>query len=126
MDKFNEWFDSEYPQFSENQDNDFCKTAKDFSFKAWQSRQAEVDELAEHKQTLLQEVDGHMHQFNVLSKDVEEKDKRIEEALFQMRQQALSLKEDCDGYKDPVCICQSEGVDWCVRFLEKALRGEHE
>ncbi|WP_010117628.1 hypothetical protein [Acinetobacter sp. P8-3-8] len=53
----------------------------DFGFQIWQSRQAEVDELAEHKQTLLQEVDGHMHQFNVLSKDVEEKDKRINQAL---------------------------------------------
>lgn len=68
----------------------------DFGFQIWQSRQAEIDG----------------------------KDKRIKEALFQMRQQALSLKEDCDGYKDPVGICQSEGIDWCVSFLEKALRGD--
>ena len=45
------------------------------------------------------------------------------EALSQMRQKALILSEDCDGYKDPVQICQSEGVGWCVRFLETALQG---
>lgn len=44
MDKFNEWFDSEHPNFSSNQDNEFCKTAKDYAYAGFQSRQAELDE----------------------------------------------------------------------------------
>ena len=91
-------------------------TYKNYFKAGWQSRQAEFDAMAE----------ALLNQTQLLAKqkvEVEEKDKRIEAALFQMRQQALSLKEDCDGYKDPVGICQSEGVDWCVRFLEKALQG---
>ncbi|WP_151960869.1 hypothetical protein [Acinetobacter bereziniae] len=84
-----------------------------------QSRQAEINQL--------QSQINEMAEVGLSQESaIREKDKRIEEALFQMRQQALSLKEDCDGYKDPVGICQSEGIDWCVRFLEKALRGEHE
>ncbi|MFW2102980.1 hypothetical protein [Acinetobacter guillouiae] len=80
----------------------------DFGFQIWQSRQAEVDELAEHKQTLLQEVDGHMHQFNVLSKDVEEKDKRIEAAL--------AIVERFRDKRYPFNV-------FC-NPMEKALRGE--
>lgn len=84
-----------------------------------QSRQAEINQL--------QSQINEMAEVGLSQESaIREKDKRIEEALFQMRQQALSLKEDCDGYKDPVGICQSEGIDWCVRFLEKVLRGEHE
>lgn len=95
----------------------------DFGFQIWQSRQAEVDELNQlYLKAQHQEIRHRTIAQDALAL-VEEKDKRVEAALFQMRQQALSLKEDCDGYKDPVGICQSEGVDWCVRFLEKALQG---
>ncbi|MFL9471175.1 hypothetical protein ACKERC_02655 [Acinetobacter baumannii] len=45
MDKFNEWFDSKYPNFSANQDNEFCKTAKDFAYMAFQEQQSKVEEL---------------------------------------------------------------------------------
>lgn len=91
-----------------------------------QSRQAELDQAYEDIETFAQ---AHQRECDIkvqIANELKEKDKRIEEVLFQMRQQALSLKEDCDGYKDPVGICQSEGIDWCVRFLEKVLRGEHE
>lgn len=57
---------------------------------------------------------------------IDELRKQMEEALFDMRQQALMLREDMDGYKDPVQICQSEGIDMCVKILEEALRGERE
>jgi len=92
----------------------------------WQSRQAEVDFLSAQLGIKRDQIKSFESEIKKAWQAVEEKDKRIEEALFQMRQHAFSLKEDCDGYKDPVGICQSEGVDWCVRFLEKVLRGEHE
>lgn len=50
MDKFNEWFDSKYPNFSVNQDNEFCKTAKDFAYMAFQEQQAKVEELEHDKE----------------------------------------------------------------------------
>lgn len=84
-------------------------------------------DLLKAKQTEINQLQSQINEMAEvgLSQEsaIREKDKRVEAALFQMRQQALSLKEDCDGYKDPVGICQSEGVDWCVRFLEKALQG---
>ncbi|MDH2667662.1 hypothetical protein QDR98_17245, partial [Acinetobacter baumannii] len=56
MDKFNEWFDSKYPNFSANQDNEFCKTAKDFAYVAFQHQQAKVEELQKRVQFLEQEL----------------------------------------------------------------------
>ncbi|MFW2098453.1 hypothetical protein ACG9ZL_19950 [Acinetobacter sp. ULE_I057] len=113
MDKFNEFYENLELQCLSLQE------VAELSYAAGQqSRQAEFDAMTE----------ALLNQTQLLAKqkaEVEEKDKRIEGALFQIRQKALSLKEDCDGYKDPVGICQSEGIDWCVRFLEKALRGEH-
>lgn len=57
---------------------------------------------------------------------IDDLQKLVDGALFKMRQQSLMLREDMDGHKDPVELCQSEGVDMCVRILEKALRGEYE
>ena len=57
---------------------------------------------------------------------IDELQKRIDGALFEMQQLSLMLSKDIDGYEDPAQICQSEGVDMGVRILEKALRGEHE
>ncbi|MFW1970455.1 hypothetical protein [Acinetobacter bereziniae] len=90
MDKFNEWFDSEYPQFSENQDNDFCKTAKDFSFKAWQSRQAEVEEK-------------------------DKKLKSVEQILIELKESMTNFKE-MDLYDKGVRVV----TDCIIRDLEKA------
>ncbi|MFW1829126.1 hypothetical protein [Acinetobacter sp. ULE_I092] len=136
MDKFEEFIVKKYPNRSAKvllhklQDNDgtwfyAVKEVQDQS-DAWQSRKAELDQAYADIETFAQ---AHQRECDIkvqIANELKEKDKRIEAALFQMRQQALSLKEDCDGYKDPVGICQSEGIDWCVRFLEKILRGEHE
>lgn len=98
----------------------------DFGFQIWQSRQVEVDELAEHKQTLLQEVDGHMHQFNVLSKDVEEKDKRIEQALSELEslhdKKWAEWKEQADMHSQG----EANAYEHAMQILEKVLRGERE
>lgn len=59
----------------------------------------------------------------VKKEEVEDQQKRIDGALFEMRQLSLMLSKDIDGYEDPAQICQSEGVDMGVRILEKALRG---
>lgn len=48
--------------------------------------------------------------------------KQMDEALFKMRQLSLVLRDDIDGYKDPVQLCQSEGVEMCVKILEEVLR----
>ena len=71
---------------------------------------------------------GNEHKVSKMAWDfqqakIDELCKQMEDALFSMRQQALMLREDMDGYKDPAQICQSEGVDICVGILEKALRG---
>lgn len=149
MDKFEQWFKTYRPSLVTS------AIEAEFIFEAGQqSRQTELDQLnevldertkewleaiklgtyfQEAAKPLKDKVDQLQSQINEMAEVglsqesvIREKDKRIEEALFQMRQQALSLKEDCDGYKDPVGICQSEGIDWCVRFLEKILRGEHD
>ena len=57
---------------------------------------------------------------------IDEMQKRIDGALFEMQQLSLMLSKDIDGYEDPAQICQSEGVDMGVRILEKALRGEND
>ena len=57
---------------------------------------------------------------------INELQKRIDGALFEMQQLSLMLSKDIDGYEDPAQICQSEGVDMGVRILEKALRGAND
>ena len=57
---------------------------------------------------------------------IDELQKRIDGALFEMQQLSLMLSKDIDGYEDPAQICQSEGVDMSVRILKKTLRGERE
>ena len=83
---------------------------------AFQSRQAEIDQLKAELALCREENKGLVESLNG--------EKALTtEALSQMRQKALILSEDCEGYKDPVQICQSEGGGWCVRFLETALQG---
>lgn len=62
----------------------------------------------------------------VKKEEVEDQQKRIDGALFEMQQLSLMLSKDIDGYEDPAQICQSEGVDMGVRILEKALRGAND
>ena len=57
---------------------------------------------------------------------INELQKRVDGALFEMQQLSLMLSKDIDGYEDPAQICQSEGVDMGVRILEKALRGAND
>lgn len=55
---------------------------------------------------------------------VEELQKRVDAALEEMEHESLKLSERDDGYKDPVGICQAEGIEIAKKILEQALKGE--
>lgn len=59
-----------------------------------------------------------------LAKDKAELQKRVDAALEDMEMESLKLKEGYDGYKDPVGICQSEGIEIARKILEQALKGK--
>ena len=84
------------------------------------ARQEEINDL----KTQLNNMEACYIQ--VKKEEVEDQQKRIDGALFEMRQLSLMLSKDIDGYEDPAQICQSEGVDMGVRILEKALRGAND
>lgn len=64
-------------------------------------------------------ADAWLHQ----KKQIEEFQAKIEDALFDMNQRKLELCESCDGYKDPVGVCQSEGLEIAINILKQALKG---
>ena len=45
--------------------------------------------------------------------------KILQEVIFEIKQLSISLKEDVDGYKDPVNLCKAEGIDICVDILNR-------
>lgn len=65
-----------------------------------------ADQVWEHKQKRINELQA-----------------RVDEALFDMSQRKLELCESCDGYKDPVGVCQSEGLEMAINILKQALKG---
>ncbi|ENU62519.1 hypothetical protein [Acinetobacter lwoffii] len=83
-----------------------------------------------HQQAIIDSLKAQLNNMEACyiekKKECEAQQKRIDEALFEMRQLSLILSEDVDGYKDPAQICQSEGVDMGVKILEKALRGAND
>ncbi|WP_288395894.1 hypothetical protein [uncultured Acinetobacter sp.] len=56
-------------------------------------------------------------------KRIDELQARVDAALFDMNQRKLELCESCDGYKDPVGVCQSEGLEMAINILKQALKG---
>ena len=56
-------------------------------------------------------------------KRIDELQAKFEDALFDMNQRKLELCESCDGYKDPVGVCQSEGLEMAINILKQALKG---
>ena len=74
----------------------------------------------------IKEVEDQAEAWNHQQAKIDELQKRIDGALFEMQQLSLMLSKDIDGYEDPAQICQSEGVDMGVRILEKALRGAND
>ena len=85
------------------------------------------------KKTLQAEIEQLKTQLNNMEscyiqkkKEYEGLQDRVEGVLGKMLTKAESLQQGCDGYIDPVELCQAEGIEMCMRFLEKALRGEHE
>lgn len=85
------------------------------------------------KKTLQAEINQLKTQLNNMEscyiqkkKEYEGLQDRVEGVLSKMLTKAESLQQGCDGYIDPVELCQAEGIEMCMRFLEKALRGEHE
>lgn len=93
-------------------------------FKVWQHQQAKINEFYEIGVALNTETINQRRYMVSQSKKNNELQNRFDGALFKMRQLSLMLSKDIDGYEDPAQICQSEGVDMCVRILEEALRGE--
>ena len=84
------------------------------------------------KKTLQAEIEQLKTQLNNMEscyiqkkKEYEGLQDRAEGVLGKMLTKAESLQQGCDGYTDPVELCQAEGIEMCMRFLEKALRGEH-
>ena len=84
------------------------------------------------KRTLQAEINQLKTQLNNMEscyiqkkKEYEGLQDRVEGVLSKMLTKAESLQQGCDGYIDPVELCQAEGIEMCMRFLEKALRGEH-
>ena len=50
-----------------------------------------------------------------------------EEYIFEMKQLVLILREQQDGYIDPVSICQAEGVEMSIKLFEKLIhRGQND
>lgn len=89
-----------------------------------------VSEMAwNHQQAIIDDLKAQLNNMEACyiekKKQVEDQQKRVDGALFEMQQLSLMLSKDIDGYEDPAQICQSEGVDMGVRILEKALRGDN-
>ncbi|WEE40983.1 hypothetical protein [Acinetobacter sp. TAC-1] len=126
MDKFKEWFVSQY--FYSNmrfvhgdalfdKDGDFFRIlAVQIAWEAWQSRQSEFDSMTE----------ALLNQTQLLAKqkvEVDEKDKRIEELESALTQ--IKLWESHP--KNYETNFGSWGLrDFYRDLAEKALRGEHE
>ena len=106
-----------------NLEEKLCKNLEDSCIKAYkagqQSMQARIDDL----QSQLNNMEACYIQ---KKKEYEGLQDRAEGVLGKMLTKAESLQQGCDGYTDPVELCQAEGIEMCMRFLEKALRGEHE
>ncbi|MDC5016204.1 hypothetical protein NRA03_00105 [Acinetobacter baumannii] len=129
MDKFNEWFDSKYPNFSANQDNEFCKTAKDFAYMAFQEQQAKVEELEGKLKQAYEDVDtfaeAHERECGFkaqLAKDRAELQKRVDacQKLLNELKDAKAELVECDLY-DKGVRCALYSV---IQDLEQALKGE--
>ena len=99
--------------------DEFVALTQEWHTKGWNARQGEIDDLKA-------QLNNMEACYIEKKKELEDQQKRIDEALFEMRQLSLILSEDVDGYKDPAQICQSEGVDMGVKILEKALRGAND
>lgn len=108
MDKFEEWYESD-------KEVDFY-SRKGLAKAAWQHQQAKVDELQKINDDL---ANGQCS----LYKRYVDLQKRVDAALEEMEQQSLYLFEGHDGYKDPVGICQSQGIEVAKKILEQALKG---
>ena len=85
------------------------------------------------KRTLQAEINQLKTQLNNMEscyiqkkKEYEGLQDRVEGVLSKMLTKAESLQQGCDGYIDPVELCQAEGIEMCMRFLEKALRGAND
>lgn len=120
MDKFKEWFVSQY--FYSNlrfvhgdalfdKDGDFFRIlAVQIAWEAWQSRQAELDQAYEDIETFVQ---AHQRECDIkvqIANELKEKDKLIESALAIISKMAKATNSTAMWAYD----------------LEKALRGAHE
>lgn len=87
-------------------------TYKDYFKAGWQSRQAEVDEANAKSQMCRDEKTHAINRWSQIRKEVEEKDKRIEEVLFVIAR----AKDGYYGYSN-----DGGDTDNLVSDLEKAL-----
>lgn len=123
MNKFEEFIVKKYPNRSAKvllhklQDNDgtwfYAVNEVQDQSEAWQSRQAEVDEANAKSQMCRDEKTHAINRWSQIRKEVEEKDKRIESALYALK--GLKAENDLWG---------CDQVEVQIEILEKALRGE--
>lgn len=116
MDKFEEAICGHNPLYKEGLQDKYYQGAK----WAWQSRQAELDKLnkvlVERTKEWLEAIELGTYFLDIakpLKDEVEEKDKRIESALYALK--GLKAENDLWG---------CDQIEVQIEILEKALRGE--
>lgn len=132
MDKFKEWFVSQY--FYSNlrfvhgdalfdKDGDFFRIlAVQIAWEVWQSRQTEIEKLNDNHLAYIDKVIAMESDY--LEK-IEEKDKRIESALFELEslhnKKWAEWKERADMHSQG----EANAYEHAMQILEKVLRGNN-
>ena len=96
MDKFEEAICGHNPLYKEGLQDKYYQGAK----WAWQSRQAEVDEANAKSQMCRDEKTHAINRWSQIRKEVEEKDKRIEE----LERSCISYKNQRDDYAQKLMV----------------------
>ena len=108
--------------------NGFRCTAKSNEFNAgWIAFAGAVAVVRDEQQATIDNLKTQLNNMESCyiqkKKEYEGLQDRADGVLGKMLTKAESLQQGCDGYIDPVELCQAEGIEMCMRFLEKALRG---
>ncbi|ELW90976.1 MULTISPECIES: hypothetical protein [Acinetobacter] len=120
MDKFEKAICEHNPLYKEGLQDKYYQGAK----WAWQSRQAEVDDLTKKNKEAYSREIKEFEKNLILKAELEEKDKKlkaVELILIELKESMTNFKE-LDLYDKGVRVATTYTID----DLEKALRGEHE
>lgn len=136
MDKCREAFEKKFPipahwiEFDEKRNKYYCPYVADAKasecqemWEVWQSRQAEVDALNDNHLAYIDKVIAMESDY---LKQIEEKDKRIKQALSELEslhnKKWAEWKEQADMHSQG----EANAYEHAMQILEKVLRGEHE